>query len=512
MKQVLFILCTLLFSILAGCSDIDNHSLNPNHRLSFSVDTLSFDTVFTTIGSATKQFLVYNPNNEALKIESIMLASGGKSGFRFNVDGRKGDSFQGIEIWKKDSLYVSVEITVNPNGMHQPVVIEDSILFLTNGIRQYVLLQAYGQDIHIMKGGVVITHDTTFTADLPYLIYDSLVIAGGVTANIAQGAIFYMYHNASVIISGTVKAKGTHEKPIVFRGNRLDYIPTHEIQIPYDVIPGQWGGIFFNDSSFDNEFDHVIVRNGMTGLTFRESVPDRLKISINNSQITNMDSTLFAANNCYIESANSEFSNSSGSTVTLMGGKYQFTHCTLANYKGIGKGRSVGNPCLMLLSVQNQINIEMSYSLRQAYFDNCIIDGNWPADSTKQYGGEIRFASYTLNSDETMVWPDEQGEAGNDETFNYRFTSCLIKTARVNSDRFLQCLFVTSPTFWKIGTREEEFVYDFRLANESVGIGAANRTISENYPADRYGVNRLTSSVGPSIGAYEFIESEEGEK
>ena len=126
---------------MVGCTRFDDFSTNPNHRLLFSVDTLSFDTIFSTIGSTTKQFLVYNPNNEALKIESIVLASGGNSGFRFNVDGRKGESFQGIDIWKKDSLYISVEITVNPNGANQPIVIEDSMLFLTNGIKQSVLLQ-----------------------------------------------------------------------------------------------------------------------------------------------------------------------------------------------------------------------------------------------------------------------------------------------------------------------------------------------------------------------------------
>ena len=30
----------------------------------------------------------------------------------------------------------------------------------------------------------------------------------------------------------------------------------------------------------------------------------------------------------------------------------------------------------------------------------------------------------------------------------------------------------------------------------------------KNYPIDRYGVNRLTSSNGPTIGAYEFVQEE----
>ena len=483
---------------MVGCTRFDDFSTNPNHRLLFSVDTLSFDTIFSTIGSTTKQFLVYNPNNEALKIESIVLASGGNSGFRFNVDGRKGESFQGIDIWGKDSLFVSVEITVNPNDTNQPIVIEDSLLFFTNGNKQSVLLQAYGQDIHIIKGGVIFANDTTLTADLPYLVYDSMIIAEGATMIIAEGSTFYMHNNANLIIFGTVKARGTPDKPIVFRGDRLDYIPLTDMRLPYDLIPGQWGGIFFNATSFENEFDHVIVRSGITGLTFRESSPDRLKIRINNSQITNMDSTTFAANNCYIEAINSEFSNSTYSTVMLTGGKYQFTHCTIVNYKLLGKSRYPGYTCLMLTN-QTGNEKELSFPLQQAFFDNCIIDGGHSADSTRLYSGEILFDA------------NAEDKTGNNETFNYRFTSCFIKTARVNDDRFDHCLFITSPTYLKIGRKDDTYSFDFRLANESVGIGMADRSISEKYPVDRYGVDRLTSPDGPTVGAYEYVYQEEKE-
>jgi len=487
--------------MLMGCADFDDYSTNPNHRLRFSVDTLAFDTVFTSIGSATKQFLVYNPNNEALRIESIVLVNAGKSGFRINVDGRRGDSFEGIDIWKNDSLFISVEITANPNDANQPLIVEDSIIFSTNGIRQSVLLQAYGQNVHLLEGGVIFEKDTTLTADLPYLVYDSLIIAEGATVTITEGAIFYMHHKANLIVSGTIKAKGTQEKPVIFRSDRLDYITTNTRLLPYDLIPGQWGGIFFNSTSFENEFDYVLVCNGSSGLIFHESVPERLKIQINHSQITNMDTTLLMAINCHIEAANSEFSNSSKSTVILIGGKYQFTHCTLVNYKRPGLGRNRDpeplSPCLLLVNhMEDRDNV--AFPLQQAYFDNCIIDGSY-MDSTRQFRGEIMFTTI------------EQEDTGNAETFNYRFRSCLIKTARVDSDRFVQCLFVNSPSYLKYGKEEDEYTYefDFRLANESAGIGSADRTISEKYPVDRFGVNRLTSSDGPSIGAYEYVYQEE---
>ena len=109
MKKLAAPLLILFFIVLnlLSCDGLDeNYSSNPNHRLSFSVDTLSFDTVFTTIGSATKEFMIYNRNDQPLLISEIMLASGEETGFRINVDGRKGDHFQNVRIQADDSLYV----------------------------------------------------------------------------------------------------------------------------------------------------------------------------------------------------------------------------------------------------------------------------------------------------------------------------------------------------------------------------------------------------------------------
>ena len=64
--------------------------LNTDGALTFSVDTVLFDTVFTTIGSATRQFKIYNPSNNEVNISSIMLAGGQQSKYRINVDGIPG--------------------------------------------------------------------------------------------------------------------------------------------------------------------------------------------------------------------------------------------------------------------------------------------------------------------------------------------------------------------------------------------------------------------------------------
>ena len=162
MKATTFAL--ILLSILTGtcltsCID-DDFTTNPSHVLAFSTDTVAFDTVFTTIGTSTRSFRIYNPNKKSLNISSIKLADAEHSGFHINVDGMSGDNFTNVEIRGKDSLYVFVEANIDPANQDNPIFIVDSIVFVTNGIQQDVKLTAYGQDV-IIKRGETFTTDTT---------------------------------------------------------------------------------------------------------------------------------------------------------------------------------------------------------------------------------------------------------------------------------------------------------------------------------------------------------------
>jgi hypothetical protein len=214
-----------------------------------------------------------------------------------------------------------------------------------------------------------------------------------------------------------------------------------------------------------------------------------------------MEDNLLVAINCRIEASNSEFTNATNATLALVGGSHRFTHCTIANYKRIGNSRNIQNPCLILSNNLKESENELSYPLRQAYFDNCIIDGSFPADSTHLYRGELMFSA-----------TDAEEEKGHESVFNYRFNACFIKTARVENDRFTGNLFVKSPTYLKLATKEDAYAYDFRLANESEGVGRADHSVAAQYPTDRYGVDRLTGETAPSVGAYEYVYREEEAK
>lgn len=489
MKKI-YLLSVLLFPLIYGCGDLDDHySTNPNHTLAFSADTIAFDTVFTTISSATKKLMVYNRNKDALNIQSVSLASQGESGFRINVDGRKGSEFNDIGILGKDSMYIFIEVTVNPQDRNNPFEIKDSLLFMLNGGKQSVLLQAYGQDAIIVKGGLFINNDTTFTSHRPYLIYDSLVVSPNATLTIDAGASFYLRNSAKINVAGTIKALGTIERPIIFRGDRLDDLLPGELA--YDNVPAQWGGFTFHPESYNNVFEHTCIRNGKNGIICLPSTTEQPKITFNSSQVTNMAGNLLYSENCHIEAYNSEFSNAEDSLLVLSGGKYHFIHCTIANFFKLNNGRT-GSPSVTIQN-NNAITGKQSYPIEQAYFENCIIDG-----SKSQETGEIKIES--------------------SDDFDYQFTNCLL---RQKSDlaQSTNCLFIegnNTNSYRLNGNKEEKYNYDYRLKKDKDGnskaIGKADINIARLYPQDRYGVTRVSETILPDIGAYQYVPEPEAEK
>lgn len=488
MKKI-YLLPLLLLFVIYGCSDLeDDYSTNPNHTLVFSTDTIAFDTVFTTVSSATKKLMVYNKNKDALNIQSISLASQGNSGFRINVDGKKGTEFNEVGILGKDSMYIFIEVTVNPQDRNNPFEIKDSLQFMLNGGKQSVLLQAYGQDAIMIKGGLFINNDTTIKGDRPYLIYDSLVVSPNTTLTIEAGAGFYLQNNAKINVFGTIKALGTLNSPVVFRGDRLDDLIPGELA--YDNVPGQWGGFTFHPESYNNVFEHTIIRNGKNGLICLPSTTEQPKITFNSAQVTNMSGNLLYSENSHIEAYNSEFSNAEDSLLALSGGKYRFIHCTIANFMKI-KSRTVAQS----VTIQNgkAVTGKEAYPIEQAYFENCIIDGG-----KSQETGEVKI------------------ESSND--FDYHFTNCLLRQ-KSDLSKSTNCIFIegTNINSYRLnGSKDENYIFDYRLKKDKEGIskaiGKGNVDIARLYPQDRYGVMRVSDSIIPDIGAYQYVPEPEKDK
>lgn len=502
-----FIISCFIGGAFVSCNDFEDYSTNPQHLLTFSRDTVSFDTVITTLKSPIKELKVFNLNDKPLLISSVQLEKGETSQFNLNVDGFSGSQFQDIEIRANDSIFVIVDVKPNANGEETPILFEDHILFTLNGVTQKVLLEAYGQDVYFWDG-VILSADTIINQSKPILISDSLVIEEGVNMEINEGVTFYMGKDAYIHVKGTVKANGTLENPVTFRGKRTDYM----LSIPYELVPGQWGGFNFDSDSYGNEFNYVNIRNGRSGMNFEPSDPTRNKIRLKNVVLTNCTNYLIHSVNSKITAENCEFSNSVNSLLTLIGGDYEFVHCTIANCFQSAQDRgwpNSENRTLHLSTIyyppvknKEETPEPITYPITKVNFYNSII-----------WGGRQTYSEIKITIEEDNP----------DAYIHFLFHNCIIPGEKINKEEFQNCIFVKpvitpaeleKPLYFRLIQRnhpEKEVFYpmfDFGLQKDSPARDAADPAFSEKLPLDLRGNSRLEDSK-PDIGAYEYQRSED---
>ena len=245
----------LTLGYLYSCED-ERYLSSSDAKLRFSVDTVMFDTVFTTLGSTTQNLKIYNPYNQKVLISSIKLSKGEASNFRLNINGFAGNEIHDLEIAPFDSIYIFVEVTIDPNGQNLPLVVKDSIVFETNLNRQDVDLVAWGQDFKLIKQQRL--KSTTWTNEKPYLVYNDAFVDSNETLTIEQGTKIYFHKDAGLHVKGRIVAKGSVQYPIIFQGDRLEDV--------YANVPDQWSQILLYSGSKNNEFLNVEIKNARIGL------------------------------------------------------------------------------------------------------------------------------------------------------------------------------------------------------------------------------------------------------
>ena len=292
--------------VISGCTDRHDFSTDPNHLLTFSRDTVSFDTLFTDVSSATQVFLIYNRNKKNLSIDRTAIAGGDGSPFRVNIDGLSGREFSDLTIRGGDSMYVFVEVTIDPRGQNKPFEVLDHLQFmLESGTAQQVVFSASGQDATVLRGAIIDT-DVRLTADRPYLIYDSLRVEQGSTLSMAPGTRLYFADRVEMQVYGRVEAIGTADSLVVFRGARTDNMFDY---LPYDRLSAQWGGITLHESSTNNVFEHCDIHSGTYGLRAKITNMDENKVVMHSSQIHNVDEDALQVTSCKASFINSLFTN-----------------------------------------------------------------------------------------------------------------------------------------------------------------------------------------------------------
>lgn len=483
MLKYLFQIVVFIAVIVSFISCEDEGYLNsPDAQLRFSTDTVMFDTIFTTFGSTTQHLKVFNPYNENILISRIRVAGGDFSNFRLSVDGETTNEAYEVEVPANDSIFIFVEVTVDPNGQNLPMVVQDSIEFTTNANIQDINLIAYGQDFKLIKGKHIET--TTWTSEKPYLVYDYAYVDSISTLTIEPGTRVYFHKGAGLYVKGTIKANGTFQNPIRFLPDRLED--------SYRNIPDQWNGIVLFSGSHDNVFNYTTIKNANIGLqagTIENEGYASLVLS--NSRIENMAYAGLFALKSKITGYNNLIANCGFyAAALLVGGKYEFYHTTIANFWGNYSSRSRNTSSLVLsnlLVIEQSDGSKVTHTgdLENAFFGNCIIYGS--------------------NQKEIELGDNEEN------MFNYEFDHCIIQVPDTfdisDKDHF--------KNVWKGLDYDPRFVdpfdkYIYSLDTLSAAKDIGNPEFSRKVPFDIMNKDR-TADDGPDLGAFERIEKNDEE-
>lgn len=481
-KRVFFYIFALFLLVIASCKK--ENKINPDSglKLSFSVDTVLFDTVFTSLGSATHHLMIYNQYSDDLKISSIRLVGGDSSPFRINLDGENDTEFYDKIIPAKDSLYTFLRVTINPNELNTPFVVEDELEFITNGNTQIIKLLAWGQNAIYIVGDKVTSaiqgkykivadslQTTVWTPELPYVIYGCALINSYGTLRIEAGTKVYC-HQGSGIFSwsdGQLIIDGTAENPVIIQGDRLETY--------YKDTPGQWEQILLMDgrSGADHRISHAIIRNGTVGLSCQSMLKaTECALRIENTVIENMSAYGLYSVLYPVEAKNFIIANCGTGNVWAFGGDYRFVHGTIANYWNGNEHKNSVAMTVLNRAKDNQTQ-EIFYYPFNMEVDNCIVYGTEKDELVTAFGPEA------------------------DSTF--LFDHCLIKTEKLANATagFSHCLFNLDPYF--ADTRTNNFHLD-SIASPVIGTG--NPLYGNEVPYDMDGVSRIGA---PDMGAFQFV-------
>ncbi|MEP7268540.1 MAG: right-handed parallel beta-helix repeat-containing protein [Saprospiraceae bacterium] len=486
----LVIIC--FFSMLFWCLGCykEQFTSNSADKLRFSVDTLRFDTVFTTVGSATRSFKIYNDASLPLKISSIKIKKVSASVFRLNVDGFAAASLElhDIEIGARDSIYVFLEVTVNPNQplSISPFVIDDEIEFVTNGNNQMVHLEAWGQNANYIpnrnaKGGLALLtcnlQDETWSDPKPYVIYGVLLI-DSCTLHIPAGARVYVHggiaragqarYNDGIIYvlqHGRLLVEGTADNKVYFAHDRLE----SELKDDY----GGWAGIRFGPGSVSNRISYAEIKSPIVGV-YADSASD---VTIRNTIIYNSAGAGILGVHARIIAENCLFySNGTHSIQFAYGGNYRVDYCTMANYDNEAEALSLDN-----VLVRDPDNNLVSYNPLNATITNSIITGN--------------------GKDELGLI---DGQSSNPDFFKISFSNSYIKAEELLTPKSYPDFFKQCPGCIRAKINDTLFLspskYDYRLDSNSIANNKAKYI--DRIPIDILGIFRDKDL--PDMGCYEL--------
>ena len=500
---ILFISCIVLISASSCRKDF---STIPSYgNLEFSKDTVFLDTIFENIGSATYNLKIYNRGRNAITVPRIKLEKGSSSNYRLSVDGVPGKDFNDIDILARDSIYVFIETTVNNNN--QPTLLyTDRILFDNGESQQHINLITLVEDANFIypgkdpvsmridslsidgqattiKGRFLTDSELIFTKEKPTVIYGYAAIPSNKVLTIEAGARIHFHDNSGLIVDkkASLKVNGTLSEKVIFEGDRLEN--------RFRQTPGQWGTIWMRAGSKENVINHAQIKNGIIGILIDSiGTASAPTLNIQNTEIYNHSNFGILARETNIEAHNVVIGSAGqASLAATIGGTYNFTHSTFANYwnNGIRQLPAVLVNNFFVYNTEAGEEVIETRDLNAANFTNCIFEGN--------------------NNIEFLIDKVEGGGL-----FNYSVKNCMIKFIDSNNsfDGVTEVDFVNNSNYSGIILNGNS---NFRKAQESDFIigeksEAINKATETFFNIDILGIDRTTT---PDIGAYQHIVFEE---
>lgn len=470
--------CAIIF---CACDDGDSFTLSSENVLTFSTDTVRMDTVFSTVPSSTRSFWAYNRSGNGLRCTSVRLEGGNQSGFRVNVDGvylspEQGYKANGIEVRDKDSIRIFVELTSASANSEQPKHIGDNLVFtLESGREQKIPLDAWTWDARFLRNAVV-SHDSVVTAGKPLVVYGMMTVEEGATLTISPGTTMYFHNNAGIDVKGTLVCKGTQSEQIVLRGDRLDHMFDY---LPYDRMSGQWQGVHFRETSYENTIDYTDIHGTFDGVRIDSSDVARQTLAISNSTVHNCQGNAIGIVNSKVTVDNCQLTNALGNCLSVNGGDVTVNSSTLAQFYPFDAAR--GSAIYFSGMEHSLVSMKCSNTLITGYADDELMGSKPTGDNTN--------------------------------AFSYSFANCIIRTPKpddAEEQYFANVVFEDVKDTVSYGMKHfvlvdgDNQLYDFHLRKESAAVDVANPETSEKN--DRDGRER---DAKPDIGAYEYVKEEQ---
>lgn len=354
--------------VATGCGSVeyaDEHEV----RLEFSEAKVAFDTVFTTMGTATRMLTVYNRSARNIELQSVSLLHGRQSRFRLNVDGDTSLVARHIELLSGDSLLIFIQACIDPNEADGAFVRTDSIVF-SNG--QWLPLEAWGRDVIYHRLSATDTAWYTaidcehFRHDRPHVFLSPAAVLDGHTLTLRAGDELYFAEGAMLVVDSNARlvVLGNSEQPVLFTSLRREAW--------YRALPGQWQTLWFYNYSVGNVIDHAVIENGTGGIRCYPGA----ELRVSHTVVRHMSDAGIIGQYATIVGRNLLVYDCYSSLALLAGGDYSFSHCTLADYWNyVGRSRDTAS-----VIVSNYYPVEgglVGGNLRRADFEDCIVWGNW---------------------------------------------------------------------------------------------------------------------------------------